>query len=102
MSFVNPAFLYALAALAIPVIIHLFNFRKFKKVYFTNVKFLKEVKQETQSRSRLKHLIVLAMRMLAITFLVFAFAQPYVPVDQKQTATSLSWLGSCCRLDKQR
>lgn len=83
MSFVYPAFLYALIALAIPIIIHLFNFRKFKKVFFTNVQFLREVKQETQSRSRLKHLIVLLMRMLAIAFLVFAFAQPFIPVDDK-------------------
>lgn len=81
MSFVYPAFLYALIALAIPIIIHLFNFRRFKKVYFTNVRFLQEVKQETKSRSRLKHLLVLALRLLALAFLVLAFAQPFVPVD---------------------
>ncbi|MBE0638176.1 MAG: BatA domain-containing protein, partial [Bacteroidales bacterium] len=43
MEFVNPLFLYGLAAIAIPIIIHLFNFRKFRKVYFTNVKFLEEL-----------------------------------------------------------
>lgn len=78
-SFVYPAFLTALAVIAIPVIIHLFNFRRFKKVYFTNVKFLKELKEETTSRSRLKHLMVLAARILALSFLVMAFAQPYIP-----------------------
>src|SRR5688572_5458722 len=80
MKFVNPSFLYALFALAVPVIIHLFNFRKFKRVYFTNVRFLKDVKQETQSKSKLRHLIVLACRILAITLLVLAFAQPFLPV----------------------
>jgi len=78
MSFLFPAFLFGLFALAIPIIIHLFSFRRFKKVEFTNVKFLKEVKEETASRARLKHLLVLLSRLLAIAFLVFAFAQPYI------------------------
>ena len=81
MSFVFPSFLYALFALAIPIIIHLFNFRKYKKVYFTNVKFLRELKQESQSKSRLKELLILLSRILAITCLVLAFAQP-VLVDK--------------------
>lgn len=87
MKFVFPAFLFALFALAIPVIIHLFSFRRFKKVYFSNVRFLKEVKKETQSKSRLRHLLVLASRILAISFLVFAFAQPYLPVENKTLNT---------------
>lgn len=86
MSFVYPAFLFALFALAIPVIIHLFSFRKFKKIYFTNVRFLKEVKQESQSRSRLKHLLVLLARILALSFLVFAFSQPYIPPESADRA----------------
>ena len=79
MQFLFPAFLFGLAAIAIPIIIHLFNFRRFKTVYFSNVSFLKEIKEETASRSRVKHLLVLAARILAITFLVLAFAQPFIP-----------------------
>lgn len=78
MSFLYPSFLFALAAVAIPIIIHLFNFRRYKTVYFSNVRFLKEVKEQTDSRSRLKHLLILLCRILAITFLVIAFAQPYI------------------------
>ena len=78
-QFLYPGFLLALSAISIPIIIHLFNFRKFKKVYFTNVKFLKEVKQETQSKSKLKHLLILFSRILAISFLVLAFSQPFIP-----------------------
>ncbi|OFY88000.1 MAG: hypothetical protein A3F72_08505 [Bacteroidetes bacterium RIFCSPLOWO2_12_FULL_35_15] len=84
MSFTYPAFLFALSAIAIPIIIHLFNFRKFKTVYFSNTRFLKEVKQETQAKSKLKHLLVLAARILAIIFIVLAFAQPFIPVENKQ------------------
>lgn len=79
MSFVFPGFLVAFAALAVPILIHLFNFRRFKKVFFTNVRFLKEIKQDTRSRSRLKHLLILISRLLAVSFLVLAFAQPYLP-----------------------
>ena len=81
MQFLYPTFLWALLALAIPIIIHLFYFRRFKKVYFTNVKFLKEVKEETSARSRLKNLLTLLMRLLAMAALVLAFAQPFIPVD---------------------
>ena len=81
MQFVHPAFLWALAALAIPIIIHLFYFRRFKKVYFTNVRFLKEVKEETSARRRLRNLLVLLARLLALAALVLAFAQPFIPQD---------------------
>ncbi|MCB9360142.1 MAG: BatA domain-containing protein [Flavobacteriales bacterium] len=88
MKFASPEFLYALIAIAIPIIIHLFNFRKFKKVYFSNISFLKEVKQETQSKSKLKHLLILLSRILAIIFLVFAFAQPFIPSSSTETNNS--------------
>ena len=77
MSFLYPSFLWALLALIIPVIIHLFYFRRYKTVYFTNLRFLKEVKEQTNSWQRLRNLLVLAMRMLALAALVLAFAQPY-------------------------
>lgn len=81
MQFIYPTFLIALAAIAIPIILHLFYFRRFKKVYFTNVRFLKELKEETSARSKLRNLLVLLMRLLAIAFLVLAFAQPFIPQD---------------------
>lgn len=80
MQFLYPAFFWALLVLAIPIIIHLFSFRRFKKVAFTNVKFLQEIKEETSNRSKLKNLLVLLMRLLAVAAMVFAFAQPFIPV----------------------
>jgi hypothetical protein len=79
MTFVSPLFLWALAAIAVPIIIHLFNFRKYTKVYFTNVKFLKELQQESKSKSRLKELLILLARCLTIACLVLAFSQPVIP-----------------------
>ena len=79
MHFLYPAFLFALLSLAIPVIIHLFNFRKYQKVYFSNVQFLKEVQEQQSYRRNLKERLILACRLLALTFLVLAFAKPYFP-----------------------
>lgn len=79
MTFVHPSFLWALLAVAVPVIIHLFNFRRYKKVYFTNVRFLRELQEESRSRSRLRELLILLARCLAIACLVLAFCQPVLP-----------------------
>lgn len=84
MQFVNPLFLLGLLAVSVPVIIHLFNFRRFRKVYFTNVRYLRELKQETRKQSQLRHLIILALRILAVISLVMAFAQPYIPIDKSR------------------
>ena len=85
MQFVNPLYLFGLLAIAIPVIIHLFNFRRFRRVYFTNVRFLQALKQQMQKQSQLRHLLILAMRILAIAALVMAFAQPFIPFSDKQS-----------------
>lgn len=85
MQFVFPSFLWALALIAIPIIIHLFRFRRFRTVFFSNVAFLKEIKQESNKQSKLKHLLVLASRILAIFFLVLAFAQPFIPAKNHRS-----------------
>jgi hypothetical protein len=84
MKFLHPEFLFALFALAIPIIIHLFNFRKYKRVLFTNVAFLREVKEQTQASQKLKHLLVLLARLLFLTFLISAFAQPVIPLKDTE------------------
>ena len=57
-------------------------------MYFTNVRFLQELKQQTQKQSQLRHLLILAMRILAIATLVMAFAQPYIPFSGSQSKIS--------------
>jgi hypothetical protein len=83
MSLVYPSFLWALSALAIPIVIHLFNFRRTTRVYFSNTKFLKQVKEETTQKRRLKQYLVLASRLLFLFFLVMAFAQPFLPAKEE-------------------
>lgn len=78
MNFLYPQLLFGLSALAVPIVVHLFNFRKTKKVYFSNTRFLKRVKKTSSSKLQLKHYLILLSRLLFITFLVLAFAQPYL------------------------
>lgn len=86
MNFLYPQFLYALFALSIPIIIHLFNFRKTKKVYFSNTRFLQKVKEASSSKRKLKHYLILASRLLMLFFLVIAFAQPFFPSEEEASA----------------
>ena len=79
MFFTYPAFLFALGLLSVPLIIHLFNFRKYKRVYFSNVRFLLSIQQETQSSNKIRQWLILISRLLAFACLVLAFAQPVIP-----------------------
>jgi len=85
MQFYNPLFLFGICAIAIPIIIHLFNFRRYKTTYFSNVKLLQEILRKTKRESQLQHLIVLLLRILGITALAFSFAQPYLTNDWFET-----------------
>jgi len=75
-SFLNPSVLWSLFLLAIPVVIHLFNFRRTKKVEFSNIELLKRVKEESSAKRRPVEILILMARMLFLSFLIFAFAQP--------------------------
>jgi len=88
MSFLFPVFLFALITLAIPVIIHIFNFKRFKTLYFSNVSLLKRIKQESKKKSQLKQLLILIARILTIASLVFAFSRPYIPLSKKTVNSS--------------
>ncbi|HQW70666.1 MAG: BatA domain-containing protein [Saprospiraceae bacterium] len=83
MQFLFPAFLTAAFVIAIPIIIHLFNFRRYKKVFFTNVAFLRSIQQTSNSRKKVQQWLVLACRCLALIALVMAFAQPFFETKGK-------------------
>lgn len=85
MKFLYPSMLWGLLALAIPIAIHLFNFRRHKQVYFSNTAVLKTIQQENAKTKKLKYLVTLCLRCLFIAALVLAFAFPY----KKESATSI-------------
>ncbi len=77
MQFKHPDFLYFLFFLIIPIIVHLFQLRKFKKVPFTNVAFLKNLSIKNRKSSQLKKWLILSTRLLLLAAIVLAFAQPF-------------------------
>lgn len=88
MIFLNPAILFGLFAASIPVIIHLFNLRKLKKIEFSTLAFLKELQKNKIRKIKLKQWILLALRVLIILFIVMAFARPTLKSFQVGGTTS--------------
>lgn len=79
MHFKQPEILYFLFALIVPILVHLFQLRRFKTAYFTNVRFLKDISTQTRKSSIIKKWLLLATRLLLLTCLIIAFAQPFFP-----------------------
>lgn len=79
MQFKNPEILYFLFLLLIPILIHLFQLRRFKKTAFTNVVFLENVVQNTRKSNTLKKWLILFTRLCAFAGIIIAFAQPFIP-----------------------
>ncbi|MDT0558708.1 BatA domain-containing protein [Ichthyenterobacterium sp. W332] len=77
MQFKHPEILYALLLLIIPIIVHLFQLRRFQKEEFTNVKFLKTVVMHTRKSSQLKKWLTLLARLGLLACAIIAFAQPF-------------------------
>ncbi len=77
MQFKHPELLWALFLLLIPIFIHLFQLRRFKKTPFTNVKFLQKVVSESRKSNNLKKWLLLITRIAVLTALILAFAQPF-------------------------
>lgn len=88
MQFKHPEILYFLFLLIIPILVHLFQLRRFKKEYFTNVQFLKELSIQTRKSSKLKKWLLLCTRLLLLTFLILAFAQPFFTAKESKKATN--------------
>ena len=83
MLFAFPTFLFALFAIAIPILIHLFQLRRYKKIVFSDIRFLKQITEQNQKQRNIKEWIILAARCLALACLVFAFAKPFIPLNNK-------------------
>jgi len=81
MTFLNPGVLWGLFALAIPIIIHFFNLQRPKQILFSNVAFVREVKKTVTRRVKLRQWLLLLARLLALTLLILAFANPVIQHD---------------------
>jgi len=78
MTFLNPLVLFGLIAASIPIIIHLLNLRKLKVIEFSSLQFLKEMQKNKMRKIRIKQILLLILRTLAIIFLVLSFSRPTI------------------------
>ena len=92
MKLLEPYFLYAFLALAIPIIIHLFSFQKHKIVLFSNVAFLKQIRQKKSSITKLQKLLLLLTRLLLTSAIILAFSEPYIS-NNKEAIESKKIIG---------
>jgi hypothetical protein len=79
MTFLRPEILTALILLALPIIVHLFEFRIFKPTAFSNLLFLENLKQEQHRYQKLKKWLILLLRLGYFTGIILAFALPTIP-----------------------
>ena len=90
MKFENPTILYFLILLIIPIIIHLFNLRRYQKEFFSNVIFLKNIKEKSRKKKKIKNLIILFSRLMLITAVILAFAKPTINNKKIPTSSAVS------------
>lgn len=88
MHFKHPEILYFLFLLIVPILVHLFQLRRFKTSYFTNVRFLKELAVQTRKSSKIKKRLLLATRLLLLTCIILAFAQPFFEAKDSKNASN--------------
>jgi N-terminal double-transmembrane domain len=93
MSFLYPSMLWGLLALAIPIAVHLFNFRKHKLIFFSNTALLRTIQQENAKIKKLKYFVAFCLRCLFVIALVLAFAVPYKPNTNLNTDSSDNLVG---------
>ena len=89
MSFLYPLFLSAGLLLAIPVLIHLFNLRRYKVIFFPNTRFLQNIQLNSRKQSQVRYKWLLLTRILFLVSLILAFAQPFFSRDKKDTGNKL-------------
>ncbi len=90
MGFLKPFYLFGLFATSIPIIIHLLHRRRLKRVEFSSLFFLRDLRRERFSWLRLREILLLLLRTLIIFFLFFALARPYIrtsiPIGKGKTS----------------
>ena len=88
MSFLTPLFLVGLAGLAIPVILHLIQKERKNVVQFPSLMFLRRVPYQSVRRRRIRHWLLLFMRLAALALIVLAFARPFLRRTEISAAAS--------------
>lgn len=88
MAFLAPFFLVGLAALAVPVIIHMIQRERKDVIEFPSLMFVRKIPFHSFRRQRIRHWLLLLMRCAALMLLIAAFARPFFRTPTSAAATS--------------
>lgn len=95
MTFLQPAFLWGLLALAIPIIVHFFYLRRARRYEFSQAALVERLRQASRPYLRLRHWILLLLRLALVTVIVFLFARPvlgdYLPIRAEGASVVIVW-----------
>jgi hypothetical protein len=100
MNFLNPIYLFALAAVAIPILIHIFSRRRVPQVPFSSIRFLNPSDRRSMVRINLRRLLLLALRILGIALVALVFARPVVRGGLAALFPSGGSRAACVLLDR--
>ena len=78
MTFLNPLLLFGMAAIAAPILIHMFMNRRIKQVVWAAMQFVQASVQKNKRRMRIEDLLLLALRCLILILLALALARPVI------------------------
>jgi hypothetical protein len=88
MSFLAPALLAALVAIAIPVVVHLVQRERRTIQAFPSLMFLRRIPNQTVRRRAIRHWPLLALRILSLVLIALAFARPFLPTGGATVAAA--------------
>ncbi len=76
MIFLNPIVLTGLILTVIPLLVHLFNFRRPQRLDYSSIALLQSLQSTTIQRVRIRNWILLLLRILALAAIILIFARP--------------------------
>lgn len=85
MEFINPSLLWGLIGITIPIAIHLLQLKRYKTILFSDLRFLKSVQKSARKQQKIRHWLILLLRILAWGILTLAFAMPFLPQSDNYT-----------------
>lgn len=88
MTFTFPSILWALSLVIIPILFHLFHFKKNKTLYFSSLTFLSIIENQNKSTKNLKHHLILLTRILIFVCLIISFAQPVIKENANKPSSN--------------
>jgi hypothetical protein len=99
MSFLNAALFAGFAAVALPILIHLFSRRRYPLVDFSSLRFLKILQRQQMRKLQIRQWILLLLRTLAVGLIAFAFVRPALNLQSGAGFLTAGRIGAAIVID---